>query len=83
MKAIITNSMTTYNSLIARHNTLLKTIETKNIALHDMHTVLKILKTVAIINNYQKENLPSSKSLEGYINEQNKAIKLADSLTKE
>lgn len=82
IKVVITNSLTNYNSLIAKHKALLKAIEAKNTTISDLHTVLKITKTIPLINKYQKQSLPTTKSLEGYINEQNKAIKFADTLTK-
>jgi hypothetical protein len=82
MRIIITNSLKNYNSLVARHNALLKTIETKNMTLNDLHTVLKITKTIPLIDKYQKDNLPSTKSLESYIHKQNEVIEFADTLTK-
>ncbi|MBK8712101.1 MAG: hypothetical protein IPL97_09560 [Niastella sp.] len=82
MRTIITNSLTNYNSLVARHNQLLKVIEAKGMTLNDLHTVLKITKTLPLIEKYQRDDLPSTKSLEGYIHKQNEVIKLADTLTK-
>jgi uncharacterized protein YdiU (UPF0061 family) len=82
MRIMITNSLTNYNSLVTRHNALLKTIETKSMTLNDLHTVLKITKTIPLIDKYQKDNLPSTKSLESYIHKQNEVIEFADTLTK-
>ncbi len=82
MRTIIKNSRTNYNSSISRHKQLLKVIETQGLTLNDLHTVLKITKTIPLIDKYQKDNLPSTKSLEGYIHKQSEVIKFADTLTK-
>ena len=82
IKALITSSLNKYNSAITKHNELLKTIQAKDLTITDLHTILKITRTLPLIEKYQTDNLPSTKSLEGFINRQNEAIKLADSLSK-
>ena len=82
MKNIVALQLTKYNSKIARHNELLKLIETKQMTISDLHNVLKIFRTLPLIDKYQKENLPNTNSFEGYIKQQEETIKLADTLSK-
>ncbi len=82
MKALIASNRTNYNASILKHNELLKIIDNKNITIADLHQMLKIVKTLPLIENYQKDNLPSIKPIERYVNSQNKTIKLLDSLAK-
>jgi hypothetical protein len=81
IKALIANSLKNYNSSTSQHNVLLKSIETKNLTLSDLHTILKITKTLPIIEKFQKENLPTTKSLDGYLRQLERAIKYADTLS--
>ena len=83
IKLLITNSVTKYNSSISLHNDLLKSIATKDLALRDLHIVLKITRTLPVINKYQKDNLPSTESLKGFSKALDKTIKYADTLTKQ
>ncbi len=82
MNVLIANNLTKYNSSIASHRELLKIIETKNLTIADLHNILKIVKTLPLIEKYQRDNLPNIKSFEGYIKKQDETIKLADTLTK-
>jgi hypothetical protein len=80
MKVLVASNVTSYNSAISRHNELLKVIEAKNLTITDLRNVLKIVRTLPLIKKYQQDNLPSTKSFEGYIKQQDNAIKLADTL---
>lgn len=82
MKTLIDDHSRVYNASIASHLGFLSTIEANDVSLSDLHTVLKLVKTLPLIEKYQKDNLPDTKPLEGYINQQKKAINLADSLIK-
>lgn len=82
IKVLVTGSLKKYQSLTAGHNELLKTIDTQNLTLADLHTVLKIVRTLPLIEKYQQDNLPSTKPLKGFIHNQNEALKLADTLVK-
>ena len=82
IKLLIENSMTNYNKTVSKHNDLLKSIDSKNLSLNDLHLILKITKTLPLIDKYQKDALPSTNSLKGYSNQLDKTIKLADTLTK-
>lgn len=82
MKVLIASNLTNYNSSISKHKELLKIIENKNLTIADLHIIVKIVNTLPLIDKYQKDNLPGTKTFEGYIKQQDEAIKLADTLTK-
>ncbi|MEI6183995.1 MAG: hypothetical protein WCP65_00600 [Bacteroidota bacterium] len=81
MRNLIAKNLTKYNSSIARHTELLKIIETKELTIADLHNILKIVKTLPLIDKYQRDNLPSTNSLEGYIKRQDQTIRDADKLS--
>ena len=80
IRILVVKNLTNYNSSIAKHNELLKIIETKELTISDLHNILKIVKTLPVIDKYQKDNLPRTKTLEGYIKRQEETIKDADKL---
>ena len=83
IKLLIANSLTNYDASVSRHKELLKLIEAKTINLNDLHTVLKITRTLPLIEKYQKGYLPSTTPINGYIKQLDQTIKLADTLSKE
>ncbi|ANH80863.1 hypothetical protein A8C56_07615 [Niabella ginsenosidivorans] len=80
IRNLVESYLAKYVATTAKHNELLKTINAKNVKLSDLHTVLKIVKTLPQIERYQKENLPGTLSLEGYIKKQDEAIKKEDQM---
>jgi peptidoglycan hydrolase CwlO-like protein len=82
MKILVANSLAKYNSLISTHTDLLKSINTNSLTLSDLHTILKITRTVPLIEKYQKDKLPSAKSLEGFSKRLDEAINYTDTLIK-
>lgn len=82
IKNIVASQLTKYNSRITKHNELLKLIEAKKMTIADLHNVLKIVRTLPLIDKYQKDNLPSTKPFEDFIKQQDETIKLADTLSK-
>jgi hypothetical protein len=74
IKNLVQSGLSNYNSLTAAHNNILKSITSKETSLNDLHVALKIIKTLPVINKYQKENLPNTKALEGYSQQQTKTI---------
>jgi len=74
MKNLVQSSLSNYNSLTAPHNNILKSIASKETSISDLHVALKIIKTLPVIGKYQKDNLPTTKSLEGYSQQQTKTI---------
>lgn len=82
IKNIIAASVVKYNSSISKQKELLQIINAKSNSISDLHTALKIVKTLPLIEQYQKSNLPKSTPLEGYIKQQESTIILADTLLK-
>ncbi len=80
IKAIIDNSLDSYDLRIATNENLISTLGVKDKALGDLHLVLKLVKTLPMIEKYQAENKPSSKPIENVIRHFDKAIKQADTL---
>lgn len=82
MKLLIANNLIKYNSRISKHSELLKTLAINEIRITDLHTVLKIIKTLPAIENYQDNNLPTTRQLEGFVKQQEQTINLSDTLVK-
>ncbi len=82
LKTLIINSLTTYSLKIANHKELMTTIETNSITISDLHTSLKIVTTLPIIEKFQADNFPKSQAIEGYIKQQQDALKMTDTLFK-
>ncbi|MDF2193434.1 hypothetical protein [Paraflavitalea sp. CAU 1676] len=83
MEALITANLNKYNVSIARHQVFLASVDQKNKSIADLHTVLKIVKTLPLIERYQRENRPSTRPIVGFEKEQDKVIQLADTLIKQ
>ena len=82
VKLMISKSESKYKESTLKQIGLLKEIEAKKTSLNDLHVILKIIKTLPLIEKYQASSKPSDHSLNGYIKEINKGIILADTLTK-
>lgn len=76
---LISNSQSKYNTQITGHNNLLSLLNSKNIKLKDMHVILKIVKTLPLIEKYQHDNITDKKPIEKTINEFDKTLKKIDS----
>ena len=81
IKRLIDNSLAGYKTTIAAHNTLISTINSKNLKLDDLHTVLKLTQTLAMIEKYQTGELPAVKGLEIINKTYDKIILKTDSLS--
>jgi hypothetical protein len=82
IKKILALSIEKYHSDTAEHENILKSIESKNLTLNDLHILLKIVRTLPIMEKYQKENLPQTAPLEGFEKRLDETIKSVDSLVK-
>jgi len=80
MKALISSSLTKYNSKVYRHTELLKSIDKKTMTLDDLHEMLIITTTLPLIEKYQNDNLPTTKSINGYSNQLDKVLRLENIL---
>lgn len=83
MATLIQNSLSGFNSATALHKKILKSIESKEATLSDVHMALKIIKTLPVISKYQRSNAPATKSLEGYSQELSKTITKTQNLSNE
>ena len=82
IEALVSNSLKNYDSSISQHKELLASLQQKNVTLDDLHEVLKITKTLTVIQQYQKDNLPSTKPLAGINQATDKVIKKIQTATK-
>jgi hypothetical protein len=80
MKTLLANNLIKYTSSIKKHKDLLSAMEAKNLTIADLHSVLKIVKTLPLMEKYQSDHLPATKPLENYIQLQDATIKFSDSL---
>jgi hypothetical protein len=80
IKILLTRNIERYNSRVEKNNDLLKTINNKDVSISDLHTALKITRTLPVVEKYQKQTLPATKPLDGYIKQQDKTLGLLDTL---
>ena len=80
MKALISSSLTKYNSKVYRHTNLLKSIDKKTMTLDDLHEMLIITTTLPLIEKYQNDNLPTTKSIDGYSKQLDRVVHIENSL---
>lgn len=82
IKSLVVNSQTNYNNKTLKLTSLIAQLESKEISLNDLHILLKITRTLPLIEKYQKDNLPSGKPIESVIKDLEKIILGTDSLSK-
>lgn len=82
IKALIDNSLSSYSKKIAGHKNLVSLVNSRDITLQNLHILLKIVKTLPMMEKYQSENTPSTRPLEKVVHNFDKAIQQADSLSK-
>ena len=80
LRLLISSSLKRYNSKISRHSEILKSIDKKTMTLDDLHEVLMITTTLPIIENYQNDNLPTTKSIDGYSGQLNNMLQFENIL---
>ena len=64
IRTLVEASSHQYQRSVSKHNTLINEINWKQATLSDLHTYLKLVKTLPVIEAYQKKNLPDTKPLE-------------------
>ena len=82
MRNLLADNLIKYNTSTAKYNEFLKIIQNKKLTINDLHILIKIIKTLPLIEKYQKDNLPNTKPFQDFINKQNETIKYADTLSK-
>jgi hypothetical protein len=79
---LIGQSLAQYKNNIGADSSLLLSIDKKTTKLQDVHTILKIVKTLPLMEKFQKENKPSTKKLEGFEHQVDETIKAVETETK-
>ena len=74
MKTMMHNSQSDYNGRVAALAELVDQVNNKGITLNDYHLILKLSKTLMMIESFQKKNLPSTKPIAAIAGEYNKLI---------
>ena len=69
IKQILTESNNRFESGLAQHNNLIQQIEIKENQLSDLHFAVKIIKTLPVMERYQRENRPSLNPIQTINNE--------------
>ena len=80
--AIVKQSSQRYRQATARHQSLLSSIAEKVRTIEDSHEALKVLLTLPVIQQYQKDARPSTKSMEDLLRELEGLKKEVDALKK-
>src|SRR5688572_7715709 len=67
IEAVLERSMARYNNKVSGLNNLEAIVNEKSASLHDRHTILMILISLRMINDYQQVNMPSSRPVQSVI----------------
>ncbi len=78
LKSVVAASMEKYNASVSAHKKLLELIEQKEEKLDDLHSVLMVVKTLPVMEQYQLNNKPKISSLQGFAGELDTAIRMTD-----
>lgn len=82
IKLLIDNSLARYQNKIAAHKNLIASIADKDMTLDDLHVVLKLIQTMAVIEKYQNSGLPSTQPLDVISKKYDRAITVTDAASK-
>ncbi len=82
IRSILSGSEAQYANKISPTTTLIQQIELKELQLQDMHILLKLVRSLDIMEKYQKDKLPSSSPVRSLLREFEKIISKTDSLSK-
>lgn len=83
MEAKIENSISAYSKQTSYHKNLMSVLEKKELSLSDVHILLKLSRTLPVIEEYQHKNLPGTAPLKGIIRNYDKTIQQGDDLIKQ
>lgn len=82
IKAILDSSLKNYKTSTQKHVELMKAVDFKTANLNDIHVILKLSKALPVMEQYQKTNLPATRTIDNLINDYDKAIQKTKTLTK-
>lgn len=74
IKTLIEDSRKNYNTAIQKHLALLHAVSTKDTSLDDLHIVLKLVTTLPVIEQYQKDEIPATNTIEHLLKHYDNAI---------
>lgn len=80
--AIVKQSSQRYSRITSRHKDLQSSLNEKARAIEEGHEALKVLLTLPVMQQYQKEHLPSTKSMEDLLREMDALKKEVNALKK-
>jgi len=80
IESVIERNTMGYNNRISGLHDLVSNLNGKSGSADDRHTILMILISLGMMNEYQGKNLPSPKSIESVINDYNGLIQKMDSV---
>lgn len=72
MKQMLEDSKKIYDTSVSKHHAILNSIDVKTAKLKDLRAMLVIERTLQMMEQYQKESIPTTKSPEGYAKEVDK-----------
>lgn len=81
ISTLISNSLQKYSAQTQPSKALIESLANKDIKLSDLYSVLKLTKTVAIMEKYQQTNLPSTHPLQVVNRDYDKVIEETKKLT--
>lgn len=82
MNELISASIKNHKNSMLPLKNLTETINSKKVKLKDVYTVLKLVKTLPLIQNYQQSHTPSVSLLSGINGEYDKIISTAEKMAK-
>lgn len=82
MNVLISKSLEKYEQQTTQHQVFLEIIKNNDLNIQDLKQVIKIVKTLPLIETYQSKNLPNSKSLNGFAQQQEIIIQQQKQLAK-
>jgi len=80
IQSVLGRNTLAYNNKILGLNELVTNLNGKSGSVDDRHTILMILISIGMMNEYQDKNLPSSKPIEAVITSYNSLIQKMDSV---
>jgi len=81
IKSLISNSESAYQNKISRHSRLIELIHAKDSSLADLHIVLKLVRTMSVMEKFQSDHLPSTTPAETVNRNFDNAIQKAKKLS--
>ena len=80
IKSILERSITEYDNKMSRLNNFVAVLDKKPGSVNDRYSVLKVLISLGMMKDYQQKNMPSSKPVEGIIDNYDRLIQKMDSV---